>query len=373
MFIDWLTIYQDFEHDLPILSDRHFLVIDSITGEDLGTRQPTFKHSGSYSTSITIRISGNRIIVSGNPSRINRLDNVFGYSTLDQCVGVYNAILAQYHLPAFTKATKRWQSSFDDDKARVLTDGAVITELHITDNLAVGEGNEDAFISAISSQPYRNSQPRLHTNGKTCDWLTKACRGSTLIYPCVYNKAYELELHHLTKVKKHFGIDSKEYNYFIDLINLCKTSGAVRFEQKLKSRFLQRNNLHFWGFEDFSSLHQLQRDFLSIKDKLKVRAMTYESITQQLIDQGICKTTHAANSTTNYAIQWMHGTRFDFSQSHLQKHRARLRKIGIDIALPCDISKFSLIRVKEAREIVVKPLDIPTWYKKPQTLLREVA
>ena len=101
MFFDWLTIHQDHDHQQPILSDRHFIAVDTATGADLGVKQPTIEHGGSYSTSVHIRISGNRITVSGNPSRINRLDNLFGFSLIDQCVAVYNEILKQYGLPIY--------------------------------------------------------------------------------------------------------------------------------------------------------------------------------------------------------------------------------------------------------------------------------
>ncbi|EKU4731169.1 Replication-associated protein G2P, partial [Citrobacter freundii] len=53
-------------------------------------------------------------------------------------------------------------------------------------------------MSGLSTQPYRNSVPRLHSNGKSVDWLSK--KGNVnLIYPTVYNKAHEMELHSLTK------------------------------------------------------------------------------------------------------------------------------------------------------------------------------
>lgn len=55
----------------------------------------------------------------------------------------------------------------------MVADGALIKELHITSNKSVGKGNEDDYISGLSTQPYRNSVPRLHSNGKSVDWLSK--------------------------------------------------------------------------------------------------------------------------------------------------------------------------------------------------------
>lgn len=374
MFLDWLSIYQDHEGALPVIGDRHFIAVDSASGEDLGITQPTVTHSGSYSTAIKIRVSGNRVTVTGNPSRIDRIDNLFGFATLDQCVAVYNEILERYGLPPFTRATKRWHGVGEDgEKARVMTDGAVITEVHITSNVTTGKDNAADFIRALSTQPYRHSIPRLHTNGATCDWLTKKGKGSTLIYPSVYNKAFELRLHALSKLQRSHGADSPECKYLQRVIDYCEEHGVVRFEQKVKSAFLRRHDLQFYGFEDMDKLRAIHQEFLKLPEKLQVEAMTFETITQQLISAGVCSSTRSANTTTLYAIQWMHGHQFDISKTQVQTHRARLRKIGIDIALPCDVSKFSLVTVTSARKIQLGQLVAPNWYQQPRPQLRIAA
>lgn len=384
MFYDWLSIYQDHDYQLPLVASRHFVAVDTATGEDLGIRQDTLKHEGSYSTSINIRVSGNRVTVTGNPSRVNRLENLFGFTNLDHCIEVYNRILARYGLPPFTKATKVWHVAGEGSRIRTLTDGAVITEVHITSNITTGsivrqvidpqlnlfnqvESLADTFIRAISTLPYKNSVPRLHTNGKTCDWLTKKGQGSSLIYPSVYNKAYELALHTLPKIKRLHGIESAEYKYLTDIIDYCHSHGVVRFEQKLKSAFLRRNNLQFYGLANFDVLRSVHHEFINLHKKLQVEHMSLESITQKLVANGICDNTRSANATTLYAIQWMHGHQFDFNKKQVKTHRARLRKIGIDIALPCDLSKFSLVTVKDSQTITVGQLVAPTWYRKPAT------
>ncbi|MBM9947297.1 hypothetical protein JTL86_33600, partial [Pseudomonas aeruginosa] len=58
----------------------------------------------------------------------------------------------------------------------------------------------------------------------------------------------------------------------------------------------------------------------------------------------------------------------------LQKHRARLRQIGIDIANPCDTSRFTPVIVRQAREVTkTYDLPIPDWYRRPVGHLRLVA
>ncbi|MCX2534990.1 phage/plasmid replication protein [Plesiomonas shigelloides] len=374
MFFDWLTIEQDFMVQLPLIGETGYqrLHIDQSTGEQTASSmisQPKFQHRGSFCDSVSIHIRGSVLRMSGNPSRWGRLDNLFGYDTVDKCVSVYNQILTELGLPNFTKVTKIWPSQLDDKTIRWVCNGATIKELHITTNLAVGEGNEDSYISALSTLPYRNSKPRLHTDGKSVDWLSKQ-GNANLIYPTVYNKSYELSLHAMPKILRTFGESSPEYAYLKQVFDYCQQSGIVRFEQKLKSRYLQKHDLHFWGYSDLSKLKDLQIQFTELDKKLTVTAMDFETISSKLISEGVVDTVRAANTTTLYALEWMHGKSFDFKKRQVQQHRARLRQIGIDIAQPCNISKFSPVFVRNAREIVVADAVIPSWYQRPVTHLR---
>ncbi|MDO3419562.1 hypothetical protein QWI30_11300 [Citrobacter freundii] len=174
MFFDWLTIEQDFGFQLPILSDVAYQRIHLESGEASALSQPTFQHKGSFCDVVSISIRGSLLKVSGNPSRWGRLDNLFGLPTLDSCVSVFNTILAEIGLPQFTKCKRLMPGQAkENEKAPLVADGAIIKEVHITSNRAAGKGNEDDYISGLSTQPYRNSVPRLHSNGKSVDWLSK--------------------------------------------------------------------------------------------------------------------------------------------------------------------------------------------------------
>ncbi|EKD9220704.1 Replication-associated protein G2P, partial [Salmonella enterica] len=118
----------------------------------------------------------------------------------------------------------------------------------------------------------------------------------------------------------------------------------------------------------FSSLTNLHNDFLNIDEKISVNAMDFETISEHLLSQGVVDTTRKANITAMYALQWFHGQIFDLSKRQVKEHRARLRKIGIDIAQKCNVSKFSPIILKETREIHVSECVIPEWYVKPNHL-----
>ena len=93
--------------------------------------------------------------------------------------------------------------------------------------------------------------------------------------------------------------------------------------------------------------------------------MSYETIAEQLIREGVCKSTLSANSTANYAFMWMHGKKLDLRKRAVQTHRARLRRVGIDIAEPCDLTKFTPVRLKNTEAIEVRELAVPDWYINP--------
>ncbi|WP_248833028.1 hypothetical protein [Pseudomonas syringae] len=78
-------------------------------------------------------------------------------------------------------------------------------------------------------------------------------------------------------------------------------------EQELKSEFLQREALCYWGMFNESRFGDLHREFLKIDERLKVTAMDIVSISEQLVAEKVVDSTRSANTTAMYAIQWMHG------------------------------------------------------------------
>lgn len=201
MFIDWLTISQEHDHDLPIVGDIVHLTIDANTNEVLSTRQPRFKHEGSFSTSVTIHVQGRKIRVEGNPSRVGRLDNLFGHQTIEQCVSVYNALLREYGLPGFTRCTRidiRQGMSGAKTGDRI-ADGAKIERIDLTTNIALGEGNVIAYLRGVSSQRIGHSIGFLYPNGRTVAWTPKGNgKGGRLQYRKAYDKAFEMEQNSLS-------------------------------------------------------------------------------------------------------------------------------------------------------------------------------
>jgi hypothetical protein len=374
-FFDWLDCYQDYDEPLPFISKNGFCNVDiTESGEEQYStiRQRPHDHGGSYSTKITIQVVGRRVYISGNPSRFNRIDNLFGLKTLEQCVSVYNGILEQFGIPPLVPAKFHGliqvEHADGSTSMQPVMTGCHFTTMHITANVSVGgNGQLDTYLRAISNQPWRNRMGRLHANGKTADWVSKQGHARE-IYASVYDKGHDIGLHSLEKIRRKFGEDSQEYKYLSDLKNYCDAEGVARFELKLNSPYLKRHSLQHYQYSDFSHLDSLFNTFFHLDKKLEVSHMDIQTITQSLLDNSIVTNTKAANITALYALNWMNGQNYDIENRQVQTHRARLRKIGIDIAKPCNLLTFSPVIVKQVTDIQRRDLKAPDFYRFPNHL-----
>ncbi len=376
MFIDWLTISREHAFDLPVVCDVFTLTVDANTNEVLSTNQPRFKHEASHSTSVTIHVQGRKIRVEGNPSRIGRLDNLFGFTTVEQCVSVYNALLAEYGLPAFTRCTvvNLRQGESGAKAGDWIADGAKIERIDLTTNVAMGEGNVLAYLRGVSSQRIGHSIGFLYPNGRTVAWTPKGNgKGGRLQYRKAYDKAFEMDQNILPKIKRLYGDQSPEFAYVSRVRNYCAEQGVVRMEQELKSEFLQRECLSYWGLINERRFAELHDEFLKIDERLKVTAMDIVSISGQLVAEGLCPNLRSARTTASYALEWMTGAQLDFKKKQVNTHAALLNKIGINIRNACDTSRFAPVFVRQCREINKQPLVMPTWYQRPNHLQQVAA
>ncbi len=90
---------------LPLVGRHVIERVDLETGESLPPSVNQKILEGSHSTKLTIRCDGYRVRVEGNPSRWQRQDNLFGLETIDECVEIYNHVLAKYDLPQYSSET----------------------------------------------------------------------------------------------------------------------------------------------------------------------------------------------------------------------------------------------------------------------------
>ena len=366
-FYDWIKVTQVHNCELPVVTDIVINTVECATGEIISTKQPYFMHEGSYSSTVKIQVRGNEITFDGNISRLGRIDNLYGFDSIDKAMYAINSILAVYGLPPFTKTTKVTLSQTSDGKHALMADGAVFKRLDITSNISVGKGNINAYLKSLSTQKCGHYAAHLYE--KTVDWKAAKKGNTRLVYRKVYDKAHDLKIHLKTKIKRSFGEDSKDYKYLIDLINYCEEQGIVRFEQELKAEFLQRHGLSYWGLMKEADIMKLQADFLKLDEQLKVTAIDYESISEALVRVGACPSIRSANITAMHAMDWKAGRLFNGSVRGYERHRAKLRKIGLDIAIPYKKDRHGLTIVKREEVVVVnKNPVLPDWYRMPNHL-----
>ncbi len=359
-FIDWLSVAQEHpEGGLPVVGREMVMRYDLQTGEVVRQAPNRKTVEGSYSSSLFIRCDGSRVSVEGNPSRWQRLDNLFGFQRFDDCIQVYNGILLEVGLPPFTPCRRvGWQQGPEDRTARRVSDGAIFKRVDWTRNLAVGEGNELPFLRALSSQSFgKGHRPYLYADGNTVDWG----KGGTLWYQKVYSKAAELEIT-LKKLTKKLTQEEKEY--LLRLIRYCREQGIVRDEREFKRAFLQRKNLCFYGMTKESDFNDYLTDVDTMIERLEMSTVDYETIADQLLERGICKSRQSANATQAVVLAWLHGQRMP-RRSQYFEHKRRLRELGIDISVPYDASR-AMPQLKRQRVIQVSTAVPPAWYVMPK-------
>ncbi len=363
-FIDKLNILQT-HHDVPRVGKRMMFTYDMATGEKEYEGNDSLQLEGSYSTKLTIKSDGNRVSVYGNPSRFNRLDNLFGFTTFEQCLSVYNRVLAEFDLPPFTRCTEvHYNQCKETQRHMLVTDGAIINHVDWTRNMCVGEGNVFAFLRALSSfkiRKGRNNDPHLFPNGKTLEWGGRAAsdtgNGSTSRYDKLYEKEHDLA----RSIRKNKELTIEEIRYLSDLMDYCRINGLVRQEHSFKKAFLKKHKLNLYGMTKESSFAPYLRDIDLLLERIEMSTQDYVCIAEQLIQAGVCKSTQSANATQAVAHKWMHGSHID-RNSQYYVHRNRLLEIGLDISQQFNVSTLAPT-IRKSRVIEWKPATAPSFYR----------
>ena len=379
-FIDKLCVTQDHlpvdGEMLPVVGQFKNFRVDLKTGESAETVS-YLKLEGSFSSSLIIRSNGYRVEVYGNPSRWQRIDNLYGLKTIDECIAVYNHILLGLGLPVFTKCTQYLYLASTTGKPNKTANGAIIKHIDFTRNLAVGLGNERAYNKALSTQSIgRSVPPFLYPDENTVEWYganMQKMSGSTFRYIKVYTKTADL-LRNQKKLCK--GVNEQDFQYFEDLLQFTVRNGVIREEHSFKREYLKKHNLFAYGlFKETDFIAELQV-ITDIRKRLEVNNMKYETIADQLLTEKICTNRQSANATQCHYSMWLHGEYMDKRSTQFKVHKKRLLQLGIDISVKLDITR-APIRLKSIEVIEVKSIDAPSWYRHPvvptQSHLRLVA
>lgn len=373
-FIDKLNVYQVHDADLPFIGKNGAIDFDLLTGEtdDALKIKGKLAIMASYSTSIRVHCDGNRVYVEGNPSRFGRCENLFGFTCIDDCIAVYNHVLRSLGLPPFTVGRFEFLQGKDGEKQRKTYTGAIITHIDITKNHMVGEGDEYAFLRAISTLSLPNGKhPYLYPNGATVDFSTSKCgRGSSWDYTKFYIKHVDL----LDKQKSNLkDATDEDCDYYQKVIEHCQANGVIREEHSFKSKKLQRYDLCYYGFVTVEKLvnHPTLTTLEKLTKTLEAATMDYVTIADQLLAKKIVTSRQAANATQSMAMSWLNDPRFNdktAKTSTYYVHKKRLLALGLDISIPFRADRNVLPMVRNQREITrFEYRDQPSWYMAPTT------
>ncbi len=327
LFIDWITIHQYYpDGGLPVINRGQVFSVDS-DGSIEWQVEKAFSHEGSFESRIHIQSDGYMVRLSGNVSRFNRPDNLFGFD-LDRTLEKTTFILAGLGLPPFSAGHVQLVYGHEFPQWT----GAVITRLDLTKNYILGNRDDlKLFMNHLASK----SAPRVKTgvfpDGATVDYG----RGSKYLY----HKAYDKFLQWSSRGQKHKPLPQ--------VLAWVEKFGLLRHEVTLKSRFLTQNNLRYLGA-------------LTMKKLCDVYNIRGEIITAEKLTVDDLNEIPAPYCST--AAMWRQGVDITtkLKKSQYYKHRKALLAFGIDISRPCNIADLTT-RIKH-RDITITAAIAPEWY-----------
>lgn len=345
-FYDWLTIRQQ-HYDVDIVGKNVCIWVDPSDGTVISEGVGYLSHEGSYSTAVQIRSYGGLVEWSGNPSRWNRPDNLFGFTTLEECVSLVNQHLAVYGLPPFTKGgnVQHRRNQIESDDVSLANVGAVITRIDVTRNVSCGDRSGlDSYIRAASSAVYRGGNPAIHPGSVA--WGTAR---NTRIK--MYDKGSEILAHN----KKLLEPSVVEYRK--RLSEWCYNNGILRQEITFGRQSLR--NLGLRSLDEFED-HRCFEYALERLSMINIGCTTGLSNTfDQFIDCGFSKTKAARLS--GIVSQWYMGEspKKLMSSSAYYRARADIKSVvGVDIGAQANIDVLST----RVRDVQLSEIEPPHWY-----------
>lgn len=326
IFVDWLTIRQT--HDgvpTPIINDGHVVSIDA-DGQERWMTESRMSFEGSFDTTVQIRSDGHVVEFSGNISRFNRQDNLFGFDIVETVQRI-NQLLNLYCLPPFT-AGELYRFA---DSGWTYT-GARITRIDLTMNYATfSQYAAETVLRSLAGHHVGRQKGQLSVNGSTVEYG----RGSKYVYGKVYNKHHEMLVHRRKKSGSHVADEVLEFTERV---------GVLREEFTLKSRFLTQNNLCWLGSVDQQLLNRV---FLDRTQFRRAEMSKIESIE------------HLPSAVQGTYALWKLGMPCTKSKATFYRHRQALLALGVDISIPNNVSTLPL----KIKTIEIAMLEAPEWYR----------
>lgn len=328
-FVDWLTISQEHEEALPVVSSGLVWASDE-EGEVEWRTVRAAQFEGSYETHVNVKCDGHKVTFSGNVSRFGRPDNVWGFDFW-HCVERINLILEDYGLPPFT-AGRRIQLTRRDGDATYRWSGARVSRIDLTGNFEAGGPDEaHAFLAWLGSQHAGRQEGRTLGQGETVSF--GGGKGSRQ-----YWKAY---IKHL-ELARHGCSEGELYEH-------CRTVGLVRFEGTLRTKALTDAGAAWLG--DYEKGHAMAELIRIYEDKAQVLGRA-ERTTDEL--------EHLPRALRATARDYLAGMdcKATMGRRSFYSHRKQLLPYGIDIAVR-NVRAFQ----PRVQVITLRPAVAPSWYR----------
>lgn len=327
-FVDWLTIKQTHEVELPVVDFGFVRAVDGDGVQQWQVSRPVHVE-GSHDTSIHVRCDGHTVLLSGNVSRFGRADNLFGLD-LAAAIRKASAIVGRFGLPPFTAGAQMPVLRKRNDGALSVAieyTGARITRLDLTQNFATGdvESARQYLRWLATQQQGRRIQVGTY-DSETVDWG----RGSRRFYAKAYLKSAEL--------LRHGGSP--------EVARYCESQGVVRFELTIKATQLQTMGCHFLGGLHMGRLIHLFEERRSVMARASLDVDDLDRLPRHF----------RATARDYLAGDDVQGR---MSKVTFWRHRRALLPFGIDIAVKSGVVPFQ----PRVRVIELGPLAVPDWYE----------
>ncbi|WP_430421116.1 phage/plasmid replication domain-containing protein [Methylibium petroleiphilum] len=333
-FVDWLSLYQSHELDLPVIDDGQVIGVDT-AGELVWKTCRKKRLAGSFETSVAIRCDGHTVTFEGNVSRFGRTNNLWGFS-LTECIRRVNDLLAKLGLPPFTMGRKSWRpvkchqggSMLNTGDIQEQWTGARLTRIDLTANYGAGSiGDARAYMEWLATQQHSaRVKVDTHADGETVDWG----RGSRRIYAKCYLKSAEL--------RRHGAPD--------DLVQYCDDQGVIRFELTLKSTQLIAMGCQYLGSLDMEQLELLFEERRAVMGRAE---HTHDDLAD--LPNHLRRTARDYLAGDDIAARMKKVT--------FWRHRKGLLPYGLDIAVKRNVIDFK----PRVRVIELRALAAPPWYE----------
>ena len=346
-FVDWLTIKQTFDFELPLVNAGVVFSVDT-HGEVEWQTQRASKIQGSHDTSIQLRSDGHTVVFSGNVSRFGRTNNLFGYSFSD-CLRRIAVVLTRFGLPAFSAGQKFYRNVRHEDGSysqKLAYTGASISRIDLTKNYETGSlSNARAYLEFLATQQ-GNARLKVGTfeDGETVQWG----KGSKRLYSKVYIKSTEMRKH----AKPSDLINEDGFaKPILDCINYCEAVGIVRFEITAKTTQLIDMNCNYLGGFDMKQLEILFNERAALLTRAEHSTDDLEEL---------------PNAFRRTARDYLAGDDLArrLSVSTYRRHRMALLPYGLDISVRRNVIDFK----PRVRVIELKPASVPSWYQLDERL-----